>query len=216
MYTPLAYKTKGKYRSSRLFPLSTCAKKLKEYAKLPLAFIQTVAHRLGMTPVEFYQKHGAKIIGDDIERILGGAGEGSFRAMNLDVDPNERVRVVNLEGVIPTVKSFTQKEENEFVEQWKGVALTLEDGGYSARLSSIDPDHAYWSANNAGRINETRRAALTALDRVLAGARRIEDICGTHDGVGSTIRFYVPVRRYNDNPVTMRMLRMYWKEAKQK
>ena len=48
-----------------------CSREIARYTK---------AHRLGMTPLEFYQKHGAKIIGDDTGRRLGGTGEGSFRA----------------------------------------------------------------------------------------------------------------------------------------
>jgi len=176
----------------------------KEYAKLPLAFFQTTAHRLGMSPLEFYQRWGAKIVGDHLDRVTGGDGFG--QPMNPGVDPAERIPVVNLDDVIPGIKKFTQEGADKFVELWKGAELTLSDGGYSARLSSIDPDHPYWSANDAGRINETRRAALTVLDRVLAGARRIEDAPGKHEGVGATIRFYVPVRRYNDNPATLRIV----------
>ncbi len=144
------------------------------------------------------------------ENGQASAGREAFnQPVNPDVDPDELVRVVDLEGVIPMVKDFTQEEANSFVALWKGAKLALSDGGYSARLSSFDPDHAYWSSDNrGGRVNETRRAALTVLDRVPAGARRIEDMPSTHahDGVGKTIRFYVPVRRYNDNPATLRIV----------
>jgi len=107
----------------------------KEYAKLPLAFIRTTAHRLGMTPLEFYQQHGAKIIGDDIGRRLGGTGEG-FRAANLNVDPNQKIQVVDLSGAKPL--KISGREEKAFIKRWKGAPLEIgtdPNGKVTVRLS---------------------------------------------------------------------------------
>lgn len=127
--------------------------------------------------------------------------------LNPDVDPDMTIPVVDLSGTKPL--KITSAEMKRFVEKWKGILLEIgtdETGKYSAKLSAQSPKHPFWSSEKHGRYDPTRRAALADLERVLAGAVRIEDLPAKHSGVGKTIRFYVPVSRGGGNPVTMRIV----------
>lgn len=130
-----------------------------------------------------------------------------MQPLNPDVDPNMSLPVVDLSGTKPL--KITSAEMKRFVEDWKGVLLEIgreATGKYSAKLSQKSPRHPFWSSEKHGRYDSTRRAALADLEKVLAGAVRIEDMPAKHPGVGKTIRFYVPVSRGGGNPVAMRIV----------
>ena len=140
-------------------------------------------------------------------RETSGFDEATFRQLNPGVDPNERIPVVDLSGTRPL--KITPQEAKAFVQKWKGAPLEIAtdaNGKWKVVLSRKDSKHPFWSSKTEGRHDATRRAALAELEKVLAGARRIEDIEPKHSGVTKTIRFYAPVSRGNGNPVALRIV----------
>lgn len=113
--------------------------------------------------------------------------------VNSGVDLDRMIPVVSLDGA--NLFGFGKKGANAFVEKWQGASLTFDGGKWRATLSSIDPDHAFWSSDLNRRYDTTRQAALAALDQIVNGAVLTETIPPKHAGVERTHRFYVPVSR---------------------
>ena len=140
-------------------------------------------------------------------RETSGFDEATFRQLNPGVDPDERIPVVDLSGTKPL--QITAKEAKAFVQKWKGAPLEIAtdaNGKWKISLSRRDPNHVFWSSDPQGRHDRARGAALADLEKVLSGARRIEDIEPKHSGVTKTMRFYAPVSRGNGNPVALRIV----------
>ncbi|MDL2267207.1 hypothetical protein LJC46_04370 [Desulfovibrio sp. OttesenSCG-928-G15] len=133
---------------------------------------------------------------DELLEMLKMPKRRYFQPVNLDVNPDQKISVVPLDGATPL--GFTGSEAKKFVSRWKGIPLEIgtdATGKVKAEISRKDPRHPFWSSHESGRKNKDRLAALSELERVLAGAVRIEDTDAKHQGVNKTIRFYAPVSR---------------------
>ncbi|MCL1981117.1 MAG: hypothetical protein FWG62_08605, partial [Proteobacteria bacterium] len=100
----------------------------KEYPKLPLAFIQTNARRLGISPLEFYQRWGAKIVGDHIERSLGDGFHSSpeeiragDEALKRDSEAWGKSVDAFADGTLPVRRSVTMLNQTPLVLQMLGA-----------------------------------------------------------------------------------------------
>ena len=167
-------------------------------ARLLTAFAQRIAPN---NPADFLGRY-------DIGAAVEGTGSTIYNApLNAGVDLNAPIQVVDLSGTKPL--SINNQEAKEFVKKWKGAPLEIgtdANGKITVRLSTRNPEHPFWSSDARGRYETNRRAALADLEKVLAGAVRIEDIAPKHKGIGKTIRFYVPVSRGGGSPATLRIV----------
>ncbi|MDR3319934.1 MAG: hypothetical protein LBS77_03125, partial [Desulfovibrio sp.] len=129
-----------------------------------------------------------------------------YHPVNPDVDFDQKVKIVDLSNA--KLVKMTAVEAKAFVDKWKGAPLEIEtgiDGKWKICLSSINPQHPFWSSAKTGRNDPDRKAALADLEKVLAGATRIEDIAPKHTGVNRTIRFYTPVL-WSEKITTLRLV----------
>lgn len=169
------------------------------YASLVSSFFATNAKKLGVTPEALWKEYAFTV------RNEGEQGQYG-QPVNANVNPDMEIPVVDLGGTEPL--QINTQGAKDFVNRWKGAPLEIlhdPNGRVKARLSSIDPDHAYWSSDIRGRNHETRRAALMDLERVLENAVRIEDIAPKHKGTQKTIRFFAAVSR-GGKPVAIRIV----------